>query len=360
LTVLLMALAINSLAALSLALSLRGVWLGRQRLQHTTLIPAGGWAVAAVVLWTVAFGLSGAGTFPPPQQDALWYATALVALCPAIVVLGARRPGASVWNAFVIFPLLGVLGWPLLTLWAGGGEIRALRLETPQLIGFVLVLLMGAGNYIGTRFGLAAAAYVFSLCLLVGTVSAVAPSLVQGSSLARSLATICLGLAVVGARGVLREPEGIVDQLRDQPEGDAASTVGDDTSAAGSPVTAEVPTGFDLVWTDYRDTFGIVWAKRFQERLNGIAAQQKWPARLTDAGLEWEPDEAVDRDQVEGRIDQTFRWLLRRFVDPPWIDERLNQPATSRGSKEPADSEPGGTDPSNHCQIGQAPTTNFM
>jgi hypothetical protein len=332
LTVLLMTLALTSLAALALALVLRGVWLGRQRLQHTTLVPAGRWAVAAALLWTTTFGVSTLGAIASEQEDALWYATALLTLCPAIAVLGARRPGAGVWNAFVILPLLAVLGWPLLTLGAGGAEIRTLRLETPQLIGFVLVLVMGAGNYMGTRFNLPAVAYVVALCLLVGSVSAVAPPLVQGSTAARLLATICLGLAVVGARAVLREPEGTVADLFGPSEAPAGVPAGQSDPTRDATVSSQSPARFDLLWADYRDTFGIVWAKRFQERLNGIAAQQKWPARLSDAGIEWEAGQD-DREQVSERIDQTFRWLLRRFVDPPWIDARVNRPAPGSGSR---------------------------
>lgn len=326
-----MTLALKSLAAVALVLALRGVWLGRERLRHTTLIPAGRWAVAATLVWAVAFTLSLATDLPPAQQDALWYSAALLGLCPAIAVLGARRPGAAVWTAFVIIPLLAVLGWPLLTLWAGAGQIRSLRLETPQLIGFVLVLLMGAGNYMGTRFSLPAVAYVVALCLLVGTVSAVAPPLVQGALAARHLATICLGLAVVGARAVLREPEAEPADCSGPSEAAAGPVDDQNDSATDTEQTSVSPAGFDLLWADYRDMFGIVWAKRFQERLNGIAAQQKWPARLTDAGLEWQPGEGVDRDQARERIDQTFRWLLRRFVDPPWIDVRLRRSATGGG-----------------------------
>jgi hypothetical protein len=334
LTVLVMTPAIQFLALVALALTLRGIWMGRRRLKHTTLVPAGRWAVAAGLVWSISFGLSIGRVIPSAQQDALWYLAALMALCPAIAVLGARRPGAGVWNAFVILPLLAVLGWPLLTLWAGGGEIRALRLETPQLVGFVLVLLMGAGNYMGTRFSLPAAAFVISLCLLVGTVSAAAPPLVQGSLTARDLATICLGLAVIGARAVLRDPEVSFADRSGSPDAAAGDSADHSNSATiDAAPSPENPAGFDLLWADYRDTFGIVWAKRFQERLNGIAAQQKWPARLTDAGIEWDAAQDVDRQQVSERIDQTLRWLLRRFVDPPWIDARMHRPASSLRSR---------------------------
>src|SRR5690606_4720601 len=124
--------------------------------------------------------------------------------------------------------------------------------------------------------------------------------LVQGAPAARHLATICLGLAVVGARAVLREPEGVLD-VRRKPSAAADSSADHSDSAIDTVLSSERPADFDLLWADYRDTFGIVWAKRFQERLNDIGTQQKWPARLTDAGMEWEPPQDVDRQQVTER-----------------------------------------------------------
>jgi len=296
---------LTTFAAIALLLAGRGIVRGQHWLRHTTLLPAARWALAATLLWSLSLLLGVFNRVSPAMQDALWYATALVAVCPAVSVLGARRPGARVWTLFVVLPLLAELGWPLMTIWSGGGEIRTLRLETPQLIGFVLVLLMGSGNYLGTRYSLPAAIFIVALCLVVGSVSAVAPTAVQGSWLARQLATIALGLSVLLAERIsLAIPT-------------TARSSGDDTDETSQLAT------FDRLWHDYRETFGIVWAKRFQERMNGIAAQQQWPARLGDAGLEWQDSPNTDQDLVQERIDQTFRWLLRRFVDPPWIDERV-------------------------------------
>lgn len=284
-------------AALSMGGTLRGVFRARGDVRHTTLTSAWRWAMTAVIAWGVVWCLEISRSITADWLDPLWYGVALLAVCPPIAVLGARRPGAGVWTAFVVLPLLAVLGWPLLTLWASGGELRSLRLETPQLLGFVLVLLMGAGNYLGTRFSLSGALYVVALCLVVAPVSAVAPTFLQDSSILRQLATICLGLAVYLAQ---RRP-----------------------AASGSREP-----GIVRLWLDYRNLFGIVWAKRFQDRLNGIAQQQHWPARLSDRGIHWSaasPVEgnSIDTSETEARVEQTFRWLLRRFVDPEWINERL-------------------------------------
>ena len=65
----------------------------------------------------------------------------------------------------------------------------------------------------------------------------------------------------------------------------------------------------------------------------------RWPARLGERGIEWRPPSSVagmeiDTQQTEARMQQTFRWLLRRFVDPEWIDERV-QKARDRTGEPP-------------------------
>lgn len=282
------------LAAVAILLALAGIGGARSSLRQTTLMPAWRWAVAAGLTWAVAWTITLGQAVSHTAADAAWYLAALLAVCPAVAVLGARRPGSGVWTMFVVVPLLAVLGWPMLTLLGRIGESPILRLETPQLLGFVLVLVMGAGNYFGTRQSLAAALFTVSVCLIVGTVSAVSPVAVQGSTTARHIATVGLGMSVQLARWISKSR---VEHLE----------------------------GFDRLWTDYRETFGIVWAKRFQERMNGIARQQRWPARLRDHGLEWSDGPITNQSEVCERIDQTFRWLLRRFVDPPWIEERLDE-----------------------------------
>ena len=106
-------------------------------------------------------------------------------------------------------------------------------------------------------------------------------------------------------------------------------------------------TRFDRVWFDFFDTFGIVWGRRIQDRVNFIAQKENWPLRLELDGfvanegrapaevdpLKLDPsntsvkqpamDQTAHEEFVAARMDHTLRWLLRRFVDPGWIDERL-------------------------------------
>lgn len=295
------------LAMISLATLVSGVLRAHARLRPTTLRTAWRWSLLATLGWSAVWGVMVLQAASPAALETLWYLATLLALCPPMAVLGARRPGIGVWTLFVILPMLAVLGWPGLTV-LSGDRLRPLALEPPALLAFVLVLLMGAGNYVGTRFTLSAGLYVLGLCLAVAPASTVSPLALQEPWTARQLATICLGLAAALA-------------LR--------STATRNPAIASEPDATGEPTlrGVDRVWHDYRNTFGIVWARRFQDRLNGIAQQQNWPARLDENGLTWTAGiTSAEIQAATGQIDQTVRWLLRRFVDPEWIDERLTSP----------------------------------
>ncbi len=259
-------------------------------LTSTTLIPAGRWACATAALWSLTWTLDHMlRRLSQSAGDHLWYAAAVVALCPAIAVLGSRRPGTRVWTWFILIPMLFALGWPVITLWIQGSDVRGLQLESPQLAGYLLVLVMGAGNYFGTRHTLASLLYVAANTLLVLSSSSACPTWLADRWWSRLLATGCMALAVVIAgRTATRAAVGL--------------------------------SRFDRLWLDFFDLFGVVWGRRIQDRVNFVAVREGWPARLELHGVVW--DSGSDQ-ATEARIEHTFRWLLRRFVDPEWIDERL-------------------------------------
>ena len=227
--------------------------------------------------------------------DHLWYASGVVALCPSIAVLGSRRPGTRVWSAFIQIPMLFVLGWPAIALFLQGHEIRGVQLETPQLAAFLLVLLMGAGNYLGTRFTISCILYALALSVIALSSSAVAPRMLADRATPRIWATGFIALSVLSAR---HSTNRIVSQ------GDR----------------------FDSLWLDFFDLFGVVWGRRIQDRINHIAARENWPGRLELHGFEWtsSPDPII-----LSRIEHTFRWLLRRFVDSEWIERQMARPVES-------------------------------
>ncbi|MFO1045975.1 MAG: hypothetical protein U0941_29690 [Planctomycetaceae bacterium] len=259
-------------------------------LRFTTLVPAANWGLAAAILWTMTWLADHVLSWTSQSAaDHLWYACAVISLCPAIAVLGSRRPGSRVWTWFILIPMLFALGWPVMTLWIQGSDIRGLQLETPQLVGYLLVLVMGTGNYFGTRYTLPGLLFVIGNVINVLSSSVICPGWLSDRWWVRLWATACVVQAILMA--------GRKDHI-------------------SSPANDR----FNQLWFDFFDQFGIVWGRRIQERVNFIAVKEGWPARLELHGVQWttEPDPAT-----EARLEHTFRWLLRRFVDPAWIDRRL-------------------------------------
>ncbi len=281
---------------LMLALSIRL----RQGLRGTTLTTTANWGIFTAAVWAAA-GVLSAFVFPRHSeiQDQLWYWTAVVSVIPPIAVLGAKRPGSEAWNFFVLVPLVFVLGWPALTVWTSDGP-DALRVETPVLIGFVLVLVMGCGNYIATQLALPALLYALGVVLVLAPCSTVSAGLGISFETFRISGTISMLLATLWSGLILTH----------------------------RPAATWGP---DRVWNDFRETFGIVWTKRALDRINiEFASREQWPAQLGPDGLEWSsPPTEEQRQQVEARLTYALHWLLRRFVDPEWIDRRLTGPASS-------------------------------
>jgi len=271
-------------------------------LRGTSLRLAWGWGVVASLAVTLAWVATAAWPLvPSPWDDMLWYAVVELLLCPLIAVLGARRPGVAVWNWFVLLPLLAVLGWPVAAVALAGARPGSFMLETPPLIGICLVLVMGAGNYLGTRFRLPVAGLVSVTVVFI--ISSLVPGTTRDPNLLRMLAVWCVGFAAATGWRAARHP----------------------TPANSGP---------DRAWRDFRDLFGIVWAQRIRDRMNERASQEQWPVRLELHGFV-APGEPADADAADDdpRIERALRWLLRRFVDEAWLNQRLGTtPAADRRS----------------------------
>ena len=283
-----------------------------------------------MIAWEITwFADSCANAISAAVADHAWYAVAVLALCPPMAVLGSRRPGIRVWAWFILFPMLFALGWPIIALRLQGSELRGLYLETPQIIAFVLVLVMSLGNYLGTRFTLPALLYGASILAIVVSSWSDCPVWLTNRNAVRFWSTFLNVFAICL------------------------------TWTSSRPIAQN---RFDRLWFDFFDTFGIVWGRRIQDRLNFIALKEGWPTRLELNGFDWSDElkpavPAIDQNtvepsklenepqrldfqitQIEIRMEYTFRWLLRRFVDPPWIDERLGLSSQPNDRELPADS----------------------
>lgn len=284
------------LGTCGLAAAFAALFRGRREIFRTTLGTAWVWQVLAVLLWSTSWGttiLTSATT--PGLADRLWYLSAVMMLCPLVAVLGARKPGNQAWNWFVIAPLVLVLNFPSFSLHGFGALSSTFEIEAPVAIGYGLVLVMGAGNYFGTRFTLSTVLLTVALILCVGPVTAPLAELFPSKLTCRLWATLSLSAAFLNA-----------------------------ARQASCGISTETP--FDQVWIDFRDFLGIVWSKRMLDRINHTAREEQWPVRLELYGF-IPTDEKADlplSPKTSKQIERTLRRYLKRFVEPDWIDRRLN------------------------------------
>jgi hypothetical protein len=290
------------LSLVALAAPIAALGSGWVAVRQTSLRTAWGWAAGAVAGWSVAWLLTLLGEPAGSRATLIWYGVALAMLCPPMTVLGARRPGAQAWTWFVVLPLLAVLSLPAVTALLLGGMApdpeNAFQLEAPWAIGWGLVVLMGLGNYIGTRLTLPALGYAAAVALLVGPQIEGAADWFPSPGVAPLWATLVLGAA--GGLALL------AGQTR--------------PAAPAQPV--------DRLWQDFRDLYGVVWARRVMDRTNEALAARRLPARLEWNGVVWTGDASQPVDQqaladAGQHVAQTLRWLLKRFVDTDWIEQRL-------------------------------------
>lgn len=275
----------------------------RRTLRGTSL--SGLWGpVALLWLFWCAVAITGlwVGT-PGGGVDLLWYLVAIAVLLPPVAVLGARRPIDRVWPWFVLLPLVLIFAWPALSLCAAGKLPAAWNIEEPVLVGYCVVLVMGAGNYLGSRHTAPALLYMAGALLLAGPLCPATAGGLPAATASRAWATLCLAGTAWLAAGKTR--------------------------FGRPPVPAHPLHALDAVWIDFQNLFGIVWARRLQERFNEGMKQNRVPVRLGVQGfarLAAEGGLTRDFSPAEANSAETaLRWLLQKFVDPGWIDARLGR-----------------------------------
>lgn len=291
----------------NLAICLWVVSRSLKKLRHTTLPTAACCSVAGLSIALLAQSIE---VLNPVRLngwiDLGWYFAAVILLCPGIAVLGARRPGAGAWAFFVLLPLVLVLMWPAVASFHAARPSEPIEIEVPALVGFALVLIMSAGNYFGTRYTLPTFYYAASIVLLVAPMSAAVPDIFPERSTARFVASLGLLLAIA------------------------------ETGRRSSAVPSEEISRFDTLWFDFMDSFGMVWAKRVMDRINESARHEKWVMRLELHGFVPTVDSPMAEEVVRTneRIEHTFRFLLKRFVDPEWIDARLQPKVAAQAASD--------------------------
>lgn len=300
--------------SLWLAGSLLLYWRSWSRIAGTTLETAWRWGWWANLLWASCWLLSPSDSYFSPQAtsetarfvpsgllDQLWYGVTLLVLAGLVSVLGAKRPGSRVWTWFVTVPMLCVLGWPAIYPWFRGYPPQPLRLMSPALCAYTVVCVMGLGNYVGTRLLLSACCMGIALGLLIIPYAGSVASWLPSADSCRTWASLWAGLAIIWP-------------------------------AVLAP-TIRVSQPWDRVWVDFVNSFGIVWGRRLQDRFNETARQGKWGVKLDLYGLTWDPPQAPDATpgpaatlpDWKPEMTAALQWLLRRFVDQPWLEQRVGR-----------------------------------
>ncbi len=279
----------------STGLLIRAWWI----IRLTSLRSAWTWQLVAWLawstVWTVTLVLQATSA---AVADHLWYLCAVLQLCPPIAVLGSRRPGVQVWGWFILVPLIAVLGWPAWTelVWKLPG--KPLALDRPAVLGFAIVTVMGAGNFLATRFWPTVLAGLIALSLVIVPLTADMPDWPVSRLAGREMAVACLLAAawatLAGRRRSTRSECGPLDD-------------------------------WNSLWEDFRSLFGFVWASRVAERVNMSAHNERWSTRLQVDGFVRAPaaEGQLTAEETRTRVDFTLRWILRRFVDVEWIDQRI-------------------------------------
>lgn len=278
------------LAALAAAIAIH-------RVRGSTAVPAAWWALAACLALTADAAAHGAGWLTAPAAAAqVRLAVAALAVCPAMALLGAKRPQHGVWQ-LIVATLAVVVAMPALSAWL----VRPGSLPDVHLLGrgFLLVLaVVGWLNFVATSHGPAATA------IAAGQLALLRP-LLPGVTTDAALPQV--GLDAAGACLVAA--------------GAATALVRRSPFRTGVPPAprgpATVAARIDPPFLALRDTLGAAWALRIAERFDTVATERGWPCRLRFAGLDagGDPtDHSWHRDAIRG-----FKALMNRFVDDAWL-----------------------------------------
>ncbi|MFM7250866.1 MAG: hypothetical protein ACKO5R_13275 [Planctomycetaceae bacterium] len=281
-----------TLAALAAARCARG----------STAVPAALWGMAAGIAFTLDVGLRAAGLVSqPPAAAAVRLATTLLAIAPALSILGAKRPQHGVWQ-FIVAAFGLVLFLPA----AAMSLVRPGSVPDLHLLGRLLVavvVLVGWLNHVATGLGPAATLVALGVLLMargflpgVDTEAAFPPGAAPAALRAACLDAVGGWLVAAGAAlgGLARRRRRRV------------------------PALATFAAAVDPAWMALRDTVGAAWALRIAERFDQLAADRGWPCRLGFRGMHPAATPADGAWQRDAR--RALGALFRRFADEGWLD----------------------------------------
>jgi hypothetical protein len=258
------------------------------RVRGSTAVPAALWALAAAAALAAEMACRAAGGLgDPATAAAVRLAVGALGVCPAMSLLGAKRPQHGVWQ-FIVAALAVVIALPA----ASSTFVRPGTMpDVNALWRCFLAMLVAVGwmNFAATRRGAAATLVAAGQFLLLRRFLPFATATSDASGAPLDAAGACL----VAAGAVIAAVQSAIERPR-----------------------ASVAPGIDRPFLALRDTLGAAWALRIAERFNAVAAERGWPCRLGFAGVE--PATAPD-GAWRPAADRAFRALARRFASADWL-----------------------------------------
>ena len=289
------------LAACSAAsVAVWGVFLVR----GSTAVPAALWSVAACLALAAEMGARAAGGLAEPATAAAArLAVVSLSLCPAMSLLGAKRPQHGVWQ-LIVATLAVVLAMPAASaLLVRPGSFPHVHLLEQCFMP--LLVLVGWMNFAGTRRVAAVSCVaVAQLLLLRGFLPGAATDAAMQAAATGGIDAAAAGLLLFGT---------LLAALQASSSRAGRPSRGNQNPASGHAVAAVV----DPAFLALRETLGAAWILRIAERFDTVAAARGWPCRLRFGGLETggDPDDTFwHRDAL-----RAFRALARRFVSDGWL-----------------------------------------
>ncbi|MEO1991595.1 MAG: hypothetical protein ABGW78_06655 [Pirellulales bacterium] len=266
----------------------------------STAVSAAVWALAAWMMLAFDVILRGNAYLTAPGTVAsMRLVVVSLSVCPAMSLLGAKRPQHGVWQ-FIVASLACILVLPV------GRSTVVLPGSMPSVhvlaaVFMVVLIFVGWMNFIATRRGLAAtliacAQLIYMAPFLPGFKTIRPNGGVEFSVLECSaVIAAASGTLLAVCQACCKRKYVIQQRTRDS-------------------MLSRV---IDPPFLAFRETFGAAWALRVAERFNQIAASREWPCKLSFRGLD-DPDDDED-ERWHRDAERAFLALMHRFVSPAWL-----------------------------------------
>ena len=295
----LLALLSSAVALAFVTLSCCAAWFAR----GSTAVPAALWSAAAAFVFALSMLQQANQELDIASMAIHRVVVAALSVCPAMSLLGAKRPQHGVWQ-FIVGTLAAVLALPT----ASAVLIRPGALPDLHILGRVLLPILvtvGWMNFIGTGRSIAAT------LITVGHIGLIWP-LLPGIQLEAALPQTVLDLAAIGCMtfgGVLALIQTLLALSRRR----ISQTISDESLEENAVFASRVNNCF----VPLRETLGAAWTLRLIERFDLLATRRGWPVRLTFKGVEFTQDEKSLNWQPDAA--RAVEALLRRFVSTGWL-----------------------------------------